>query len=58
MPIYTYFCQCCDKDTEEICSIAERDNQRCQDCGNRMIRAIDRPGAVWAPTSTGGGLSV
>lgn len=58
MPIYTYWCQCCDNDQEKISKIVDRDSQRCDSCGNRLIRAIDRPGAVWAPTSTGGGLRV
>lgn len=58
MPIYTYWCQCCDNDQEKIVNIDTRDNQKCNECGNRLVRAIDRPGGVWAPTSTGGGLKV
>jgi len=58
MPIYTYWCQGCDDDQEKLTSIVERDNQKCEQCGNRLVRAIDVPGAVWAPTSTGGGLRV
>ncbi|AXG66201.1 hypothetical protein SEA_ANNADREAMY_82 [Streptomyces phage Annadreamy] len=58
MPIYTYWCQCCDNDQERLIPIAQRDEQKCDECGNRLIRAIDRPGAVWAPTSTGGGMKV
>jgi putative FmdB family regulatory protein len=58
MPIYTYWCQCCDSDDERLTKIAERDEQKCNSCGNRLIRAIDRPGGVWAPTSTGGGMKV
>ena len=58
MPIYTYWCQGCDSDHERMTKIDERDTQRCSECGNRLIRAIDRPGAVLAPTSTGGGMKV
>lgn len=56
MPLYTYWCPACDTDQEKQCRIADRDYQKCNECGNRMIRAIDIPGGVWAPTS-GKGLA-
>jgi putative FmdB family regulatory protein len=56
MPIYTYFCQAEDKDVEKNAPIAKRDEQWCEDCGNRLLRAMDIPGGVWAPTS-GKGLA-
>ncbi len=54
MPIYTYTCLNCDIDSELICNISSRDDQMCQDCGNRLLRSIDRPGMVWSPTRNGG----
>lgn len=56
MPLYTYWCQGCDTDIEKQSSIDERDNQKCESCANRLVRAIDIPGGVWAPTS-GKGLA-
>ncbi len=56
MPLYTYWCPACDTDQEKQSTIAERDNQKCEPCGNRMIRAIDIPRGVYAPTS-GKGLA-
>jgi len=57
MPLYTYYCQVEDKDIEKIAPIEGRDSQWCESCGNRLVRAIDSPGGVWAPTS-GKGLAV
>jgi putative FmdB family regulatory protein len=57
MPLYTFTCMQCDKDEERIVKIAERDCQRCERCGNRLIRPIDFQGGVYAPTS-GKGLAV
>lgn len=56
MPLYTYWCPSCDTDQERQSKIADRDNQKCEPCGNRMVRAVDIPGGVWAPTS-GKGLA-
>lgn len=58
MPMYTVYCKECDIKTVRICKIAERDEQMCEKCFNIMERRMDRPGAVYAPTSTGGGLKV
>lgn len=57
MPLYSYYCIACDEDREAMNSIENRDNSICEECGNKMIRAIDSPGGVWAPTS-GKGLAV
>ncbi len=57
MPLYTYYCQAEDKGLEKNAPIAQRDSQWCEDCGHRLIRAIDAPGGVYAPTS-GKGLAV
>jgi putative FmdB family regulatory protein len=55
MPIYTFACIACDISKEEQLKIADRDSARieCPQCGNKMIRAMDRPGLVWAPTAGG-----
>jgi putative FmdB family regulatory protein len=55
MPMYTFSCINCDISKEEQLSIAQRDSTRveCPQCGNAMVRGIDRPGLVWAPTSGG-----
>jgi putative FmdB family regulatory protein len=57
MPLYTYYCQAEDKGLEKNAPIADRDSQWCEDCGHRLIRAIDAPGGVYAPTA-GKGLAV
>jgi putative FmdB family regulatory protein len=54
MPIYTYYCKVCDNDLEIISKISDRDEQRCEDCGYRLVRNLDRPGMVWSPTRNGG----
>lgn len=54
MPLYTYYCNNCDKDTEMIISISARDEQMCEECGYRLVRNIDKPGMVWSPTRNGG----
>ena len=54
MPLYTYYCQACDKGIELITSIDARDSQMCEFCGYRLIRNLDRPGMVWSPTRNGG----
>ncbi len=56
MPTYSYYCRVEDKDLEKNAPIADRDSQWCE-CGERLIRAIDAPGGVYAPTS-GRGLAV
>ena len=58
MPMYTVTCENCDIKTVRICKIAERDLQVCDECDSLMKRGMDRPGAVYAPTATGGGLKV
>jgi putative FmdB family regulatory protein len=57
MPLYTYYCNVCDKDLEVISSIEKRDTQKCDSCGYSLIRNIDRPGLVWAPTRGGSGFA-
>lgn len=37
--------------------IEQRDNAICPDCGSRLIRNIDKPGMVWAPTRGGSGFA-
>lgn len=54
MPLYTYVCMSCDTDLELIVSIADRDSQRCEECGYNLVRSIDRPGMVWSPTRNNG----
>ena len=54
MPLYTYYCNNCDKDIEMIISICARDDQMCVECGYRLIRNIDRPVMVWSPKRNGG----
>lgn len=56
MPIYTYNCKECGTFTK-IVKIDDRDSVTC-DAGHSVKRAIDRPGGVYAPTSTGGGMKV
>lgn len=56
MPNYDYSCLACDTDEERNVKIAERDNQNCQQCGNRLNRNYTFHGAVWAPTSSGATL--
>ena len=57
MPLYTYTCIECNKAHEVIQSIEQRDNSLCPDCGNSLIRNIDKPGLVWAPTRGGSGYA-
>jgi putative FmdB family regulatory protein len=54
MPIYTYVCRECGLAAEKILAIAERDSASCDECGGNLKRNMDRPGSVYAPTSTGG----
>jgi putative FmdB family regulatory protein len=54
MPIYTYFCNKCDKETEKIVSISARDNACCDVCEVEMERMLDTPGMVWSPTRNNG----
>lgn len=55
MPTYTFTCIECDVSKEEVLKMDERDTTivPCPNCENRMIRGIDRPGLVWAPTAGG-----
>ena len=57
MPTYTYKCPNCGAKSTRLTKIAERDNQTkvCGDYHVELVRLIDKPGSVWAPTSTGGG---
>ena len=54
MPLYTYYCNTCDKEHEQMMPIELRDSIVCPSCGYRLIRKIDRPGMVWSPTRNGG----
>lgn len=59
MPTYTYRCDNCEDTLEQIRKIADRDRLTlCKRCRRPIDRQIDIPGAVWAPTSTSGGLKV
>ena len=61
MPLYTYYCYECTVDqTEEYeferrVKIEDRDAQFCGK-GHRLTRMLDFQGAVYSPTSTGGGM--
>jgi putative FmdB family regulatory protein len=57
MPLYTYTCMDCNESYEIIQKIENRDNAMCPSCGYRLIRSIDRPGMVWAPTRGGSGFA-
>lgn len=57
MPLYTFTCLECDKSYELMIKMEERDNAICPDCGVRLIRNIDKPGLVWAPTRGGSGFA-
>lgn len=57
MPMYTYYCVSCDKDFEKLMKMEKRDEALCEFCGNRLIRGLDRPGLVWAPTRGGSGFA-
>ena len=57
MPIYTYKCIECETTFEKLAKIDDRDEQKCPQ-GHKLTRTIDRPGGVYAPTSTGGTLRV
>jgi putative FmdB family regulatory protein len=57
MPLYTYTCMECNEDHEIIQKIENRDNALCPSCGHRLVRNIDRPGMVWAPTRGGSGYA-
>ena len=58
MPMYSYWCNACYLDKERIVKVDDRDGQTCESCRSPLHRKIDKPGAVWAPTSTSGGLKV
>ena len=53
MPLYTYNCVNCEEEMVLKQSIADRDKAYCPECGYQLIRGIDRPGSVWAPTAGG-----
>jgi len=53
MPMYSYACPACDTGIERLVKIAARDEQFCGDCGYRLVRCVDRPGLVYAPTAGG-----
>ena len=53
MPTYTFNCMNCDITFEKVVKMDDRDNQICKECGYKLIRSIDRPGLVWAPTAGG-----
>jgi len=57
MPIYSYRCPECKYDLERIAKMDERDEQTCRNCESPLQRKIDRPGLVWAPTSSSSGVT-
>ena len=55
MPTYQYSCLICDKTFDKMhVAVDKRDEQICEDCGNRLNRvyAIGNV-SVWAPTAGG-----
>jgi putative FmdB family regulatory protein len=55
MPLYTFKCDTCDKVTEEMVSVADRDNGIVCECEEGIKqRQIDYPKSVWSPTRNGG----
>lgn len=55
MPTYTYECTFCTAQLEQIRKIADRDRLTlCERCKRPLDRKIDAPGAVYAPTASGG----
>ena len=57
MPMYTYKCIECNKSVEMLLKMDERDTAVCPDCNTLLVRNIDRPGLVWAPTRGGSGFA-
>lgn len=57
MPMYTYNCETCDEKKEMLVKMEARDNATCPDCGGDLVRGIDSPGLVYAPTSSTTGLT-
>lgn len=55
MPTYQYTCITCDKTFDKMhVAVDDRDNQICEDCGNRLNRAyVIGNVSVWAPTAGG-----
>ena len=54
MAIYTYRCECTDEALVLIgIPISERDEQNCRKCDSILLRQVDCPGSVWAPTAGG-----
>lgn len=52
MPMYSYECVICQDSGVRIVPIAERDNQDCPKCDVPVLRKMDRPGLVYAPTAS------
>lgn len=55
MPIFDYMCNSCLISEERNIKIENRDYQICE-CGELLKRQITFVGAVFAPTSTNGGM--
>ena len=53
MPTYTFNCIDCNTQFEAVVPMDKRDEQKCEKCGKKLFRLIDRPGLVWAPTAGG-----
>jgi putative FmdB family regulatory protein len=54
MPIYTYECDTCEAEYEQMRKIDDRDKLMiCTYCQRPVERKVDRPGLVWAPTVGG-----
>lgn len=60
MPIYSFVCPRCKDTSERNVSIVSRDdNYFCETCpvihsDTLLVRLVDAPGAVYAPTAKGG----
>lgn len=55
MPSYEYTCLACDETITVMVKVDERDNQFCEQCGNKLVRSWTVGNlAVWSPTRNGG----
>lgn len=55
--MYSQECVACDTVKIYMCPMDERDKMECNKCGRPLRRLIDKPGMVWAPTSSAGGAT-
>lgn len=55
MPMYSYRCEECGHDFEELVSMAKRDSVRCPECGGTVRRAWEGPCTFGINFSSGKG---